>query len=118
MPDSHCYDPDATLEATAPRITCPNCGERNLHPDDFPSSTHCTECSEPLPKRPMPETPTTATAMHPYIKRRGTIQCGKLTIDVVVADAKTQFGRLDLLVTPIAGKGQTWVTLASITFGE
>lgn len=64
----------------------------------------------------MTDTPDTAVSMSSYLKRRGTIRYGMLTIDIVVADVRKSWNRIDLLITPIAGSGQTWVASTSVTF--
>tara|TARA_Y100000296_G_C5127494_1_gene233673 strand:+ start:442 stop:702 length:261 start_codon:yes stop_codon:yes gene_type:complete len=41
-----------------------------------------------------------------------------LTVPVTVINVKTHFGRVDLCVTPVHGKGERWVTLGKLVFSE
>ncbi len=40
-----------------------------------------------------------------------------LTIQIKVVNVKTHFGRIDLCVTPVHGKGERWVTSGKLDFG-
>lgn len=37
----------------------------------------------------------------------------KLIVDVKVKDARETFGRTDLLISPVSGEGEQWVSLES-----
>ena len=39
-----------------------------------------------------------------------------LTIEITVVNVKTHFGRIDLCVTPVHGKGERWVTSGKLDF--
>lgn len=41
-----------------------------------------------------------------------------LQVEVEIRDARSAFGRLDVLVRPIAGEGEAWVSLDSVTVDE
>lgn len=41
-----------------------------------------------------------------------------LRVDVRVLDAKTAFGRIDLLVEPLAGAGKAWMSADAVTLYE
>lgn len=41
--------------------------------------------------------------------RTGTLEFDGLRIGVAIIDARTRFGHLDLLVTPLAGTGTKWI---------
>jgi len=44
-----------------------------------------------------------------YRGRVGVLSINDLDVEVVIADARLRFGHLDLLVRPVAGKGERWV---------
>lgn len=43
------------------------------------------------------------------IGKRGLVRAGQLEVEVEVYDAKMVYGRVLLLVRPVAGHGETWV---------
>jgi hypothetical protein len=45
-----------------------------------------------------------------HIGRTGSLRVGELKIDVRIADARQVWGRLDYLVSPVAGQGAEWVS--------
>ena len=52
-----------------------------------------------------------------FIGREGTISVLlSLTIPVKVINARQQFGRNDVLITPLHGAGQKWIELNGVTF--
>jgi hypothetical protein len=61
--------------------------------------------------------------LRPYIGAKGSIPVQKnresgydLTVRVVVRQARKLFGRIELLVEPIAGSGVAWVKLDRVSF--
>jgi hypothetical protein len=42
--------------------------------------------------------------------RKGLLDLGKLSVPINVIDSRTAFGRIDLLVRPINGRGEQWVS--------
>lgn len=42
----------------------------------------------------------------------------RVRVDVRILDARTAFGREDVLVEPVAGAGKTWVSLDNVTLNE
>jgi hypothetical protein len=61
---------------------------------------------------------TTANDMYPMIGQVGDLYVGdlaELRFAVRVVDVRQRFGRIDVLVTPLAGDGQAWKSLDSIT---
>ena len=59
-----------------------------------------------------------AYSLQDYIGRTGRANVGDFEIDVKVSDARTRFGHLDLLVTPVAGSGTRWVEQHRVTLDE
>lgn len=53
-----------------------------------------------------------------FVGREGliTFDGGKLTIEVHSKDAREVYGRLDILVEPVAGTGQAWVAESRIAW--
>lgn len=43
---------------------------------------------------------------------------GVLKVPVKVKDARSMFGRVDLLVTPVGGEGEVWMDAAGVTLSE
>jgi hypothetical protein len=50
-----------------------------------------------------------ASSLALYLGRTGALRVERLSIDVVVADAKRSYGRTLLLVRPVSGAGEQWV---------
>jgi glycine/D-amino acid oxidase-like deaminating enzyme len=50
-----------------------------------------------------------------YVGCTATLHLGELGVRVTVLDARKIWGRIDLQITPIAGNGQNWVSLASVS---
>lgn len=51
-------------------------------------------------------------------KRIGTsakLNLGEITVEVTIADVRSNFGRADYRVTPLRGSGLTWVSEARLT---
>jgi hypothetical protein len=63
----------------------------------------------------MTEPITTANDMTPIIGRVGDLFVGDLRFPVRVPDVRPRWGRVDVLVTPLAGGGQAWKSLDSLT---
>ena len=57
----------------------------------------------------------TANQMSVAVGQRVQLRTGSLRVDCTVLDAKTAWGNVRLLVEPVAGTGQQWVELNSIT---
>lgn len=49
-----------------------------------------------------------------YVGKYGRVVAGGFTIHVKIKDARSAYGRVDLLVTPMAGAGDKWVRATSI----
>lgn len=49
-----------------------------------------------------------------YVTKTGAIDADGLSIHVRINEARTRYGHLDLLVTPLAGSGQRWVEYKNI----
>lgn len=43
---------------------------------------------------------------------------GVVKVPVIVKDARSMFGRVDLLVTPVGGEGEVWMDAAGVTLSE
>lgn len=41
---------------------------------------------------------------------------GAYTVNVTVKDVKEAFGRTDLLLVPVSGSGEKWVSMDTVTF--
>ena len=50
-----------------------------------------------------------ASSLALYLGRTGALRVERLSIDVVVADAKRSYGRTLLFVRPVSGAGEQWV---------
>jgi hypothetical protein len=57
----------------------------------------------------------TAKEMQDLIGRTGSFYVKGMGISVKVVDVRTRYGRVDYLVTPVAGTGETWMTEDSVT---
>jgi hypothetical protein len=44
------------------------------------------------------------------IGKSGLMQSDKMQFNVIIRDVKQAFGRVDYLVTPVSGDGETWVS--------
>lgn len=53
-----------------------------------------------------------------YMGQEGIYEVGSLEIRVMVNDVKSCFGRFDILITPIAGTGEQWVSTSSVRFAK
>lgn len=42
--------------------------------------------------------------------KQGFLGLGKLDVPITVVDSRQAFGRIDLLVQPVNGRGQQWVS--------
>lgn len=47
--------------------------------------------------------------LNAYIGLHAEYEFGDLTVKTIIRDARTRFGHLDLLITPISGAGERWV---------
>jgi hypothetical protein len=43
---------------------------------------------------------------------------GELKFEVRIMDSKQAFGRVDVLISPVAGVGEQWVSLEKVTIEE
>lgn len=65
-----------------------------------------------------------AAELAKYIGRSGTAllrsssSSDALVVEVRVIDAKSAFGRIDLLVEPVAGSGKAWMAADNVTLGK
>ena len=56
-----------------------------------------------------------ADELHSFIGRAGQYQArAGMTVAVTVTNARESYGRLDLLVAPVAGTGEAWISTALI----
>jgi hypothetical protein len=62
--------------------------------------------------------PITATELQKFIGKGGKYKLNGLTFDVAVADARTNYNVLELLVKPVAGEGESWVSASFITLDD
>lgn len=57
----------------------------------------------------------TVKEMAALIGRTAMLYAGDLAIQVRVTDARTRFGSVDVLVTPVAGHGLKWVLADTVS---
>ena len=63
--------------------------------------------------------PTVEDLIDEYVGKKAQFETSDgLTIEITVVNVKTHFGRIDLCVTPVHGKGERWVTSGKLDFGE
>jgi hypothetical protein len=60
----------------------------------------------------------TNTDFSKIVGRRARIKVGAMLVLVKVVDARSAYGRDDVLITPQAGEGRQWVRLTSIELME
>ena len=53
-----------------------------------------------------------------FVGRTGLLSMDKIAVEVRAHDAREVYGRLDILVEPIAGTGQVWVAESRIAWAE
>lgn len=56
----------------------------------------------------------TALEMAKLIGTEATYPVKDLSVAVTIIDARNRFGSADVLITPVAGSGATWVALTSV----
>ena len=44
------------------------------------------------------------------LNKRATVELNGMTVNVKILDGREAYGRTDVLITPISGSGQTWVS--------
>jgi hypothetical protein len=54
----------------------------------------------------------------PTLNNKGIDKASPVWVPVKAIDIRETFNRLDVLITPIGGKGQTWVGLESVIAGQ
>lgn len=64
---------------------------------------------------------TTHSTLHAYVGKRGlwsppSTSNGRICFVVEIIDARPRFGDVDLLIRPVAGQGQKWVSLSAVNF--
>jgi hypothetical protein len=59
-----------------------------------------------------------ATHLYAYVNQNATLYRDGLRITVRTLDARVRFGSLDVLVTPVAGSGEIWVTANRLIFEQ
>lgn len=52
----------------------------------------------------------TARELQPVIGRKVSVRYESISVDCVVLDAREVWGRRDVLVHPVSGEGQQWVS--------
>lgn len=60
----------------------------------------------------------TAREARAMLDQVGILDLGGLRVEVLIVDVREVYGRVDFLVTPIAGSGQVWKAERSISYGE
>lgn len=50
-----------------------------------------------------------------YVRMSSSNSGDRVRVDVRILDGRTAFGREDLLVKPVAGDGEAWVSLDNVT---
>ena len=62
--------------------------------------------------------PMTATEAAKYLDKRGLLRVenGKLSVPIYTVDVRESFGRIDVLVRPHDGQGETWVSTERIAW--
>lgn len=58
---------------------------------------------------------TTANDMTPVIGQTVQLRVEDIKVLVMVLNAKNSYGRLRLLVTPVAGSGEQWVEMSRVS---
>ena len=53
-----------------------------------------------------------------FIGRTGLLSMDKIAVEVRAHDAREVYGRLDILVAPVAGTGQAWVAESRIAWSK
>jgi len=51
----------------------------------------------------------TAKELTKFVGKTGRWKTQGVEIEVTITDARLMFGRIDVLITPVAGKGEAWV---------
>ena len=63
-----------------------------------------------------------ASDLSSYIGNPAIYRCtgasGWMDINVTILDARERFGRIDVLVTPMAGSSSMWISLSSVRYAE
>jgi hypothetical protein len=60
----------------------------------------------------------TKQASNKYIGKKATYRVGSLTVEVNIKDHRAVFGRDDVLISPVTGDGQQWVSADSVVVAE
>jgi hypothetical protein len=60
----------------------------------------------------------TNTDFSKIVGRNARIKVGNMLVNVRVVDARSAYGRDDVLITPVNGEGRQWVRLTSIELME
>lgn len=60
----------------------------------------------------------TANELQTLVGKEGSIQEAGLVIGVRIKDAKVSYGRPRVLVTPIAGSGETWRAIEGVEINQ
>ena len=58
----------------------------------------------------------TNTELASYVNKEGILNTDKLGVLIRSLDAREVYGRLDVLVEPVAGTGQAWVSESRIAW--
>lgn len=53
----------------------------------------------------------TVQEMASYVGKRASLPFRQMVVDVEIHDVRENFGRIDVLVSPLMGTGETWVQL-------
>lgn len=60
----------------------------------------------------------TTADMAKLLGRKGELKTEGLSIPVEIEDARESFGRTDVLVRPVGGRGTTWVSLERVWLND
>lgn len=67
---------------------------------------------------PILAAPGAVSSLREYVGRQGVLKIDQLRVAVQCVDARQCWQRIDVLVTPIAGSGEQWVSADRLTFPD
>jgi hypothetical protein len=56
--------------------------------------------------------------LNTYIGKEGRLNLDGFIVNITIKDARSNYGRTEVLVSPLAGSGERWVYLAKITLDK
>ncbi len=60
----------------------------------------------------------TARDLSEFVGRTGIMPIGMLRIPVLIVDARSRYGSIDVQVTPVGGQGSQWITAARVKLDD